>query len=62
MKTSLAEIATTNNTLYRAYLLKEQLREVFRVKKQLGHGFTGTAGACHYGTTALQFPRLLTKR
>jgi predicted ester cyclase len=31
-RTSLAEIADTNATLYRAYLLKEQLREVFRVK------------------------------
>ena len=31
-RTSLAEIADTNKTLYRAYLLKEQLREVFRVK------------------------------
>ena len=31
-RTSLAEIAATNATLYRAYLLKEQLREVFRVK------------------------------
>lgn len=31
-RTSLAAIQTTNKTLYRAYLLKEQLREVFRVK------------------------------
>ena len=31
-RTSLAEIADTNKTLYRAYLLKEKLREVFRVK------------------------------
>ncbi len=31
-RTSLAGIADTNRTLYRAYLLKEQLREVFRVK------------------------------
>jgi transposase len=31
-RTSLAAIAATNRTLYRAYLLKEQLREVFRVK------------------------------
>lgn len=31
-RTSLAQIADTNKTLYRAYLLKEQLREVFRVK------------------------------
>ncbi|MFV0495918.1 transposase, partial [Mycobacterium sp.] len=31
-RTSLADIQATNKTLYRAYLLKEQLREVFRVK------------------------------
>src|ERR1700730_13313047 len=31
-RTSLAAIAATNHTLYRAYLLKEQLREVFRTK------------------------------
>jgi hypothetical protein len=31
-KTSMAEIAATNKALYRAYLLKEQLREVFSVK------------------------------
>ena len=35
-RTSLAEIAATNKTLYRAYLLKEQLREVFRVKGRAG--------------------------
>jgi transposase len=35
-RTSLASIATTNKTLYRAYLLKEQLREVFRVKGRTG--------------------------
>ena len=35
-RTSLAEIAATNKTLYRAYLLKEQLREVFRVKGTYG--------------------------
>ena len=35
-RTSLAEIAATNNTLYRAYLLKEQLRELFRVKGKKG--------------------------
>lgn len=35
-RTSLAAIATTNATLYRAYLLKEQLREVFRVKGARG--------------------------
>lgn len=31
-RTSLASITTTNNTLYRAYLLKEQLRKRFRSK------------------------------
>jgi transposase len=41
-RTSLAEIAATNKTLYRAYLLKEQLREVFRVKGD--HGRTLLAG------------------
>jgi transposase len=35
-KTSLASIQTSNKTLYRAYLLKEQLREVFRVKGDTG--------------------------
>ena len=35
-RTSLAEIAATNKTLYRAYLLKEQLREMFRVKGDHG--------------------------
>ncbi|UGT89916.1 transposase [Mycobacterium ostraviense] len=35
-RTSLSEIADTNRTLYRAYLLKEQLREVFRVKGNYG--------------------------
>ena len=35
-RTSLAQIAATNRGLYRAYLLKEQLRAVFKVK--------GTAG------------------
>jgi len=35
-RTSLATIAATNQTLYRAYLLKEQLRELFRVKGQAG--------------------------
>ena len=35
-RTSLASITATNTTLYRAYLLKEQLREVFRVKGQIG--------------------------
>jgi hypothetical protein len=33
---SLAQIATTNKMLYRAYLLKEQLREVFRVNGRDG--------------------------
>ncbi|UQX12748.1 ISL3 family transposase [Candidatus Mycobacterium methanotrophicum] len=35
-RTSLATIQVTNKTLYRAYLLKEQLREVFRVKGHTG--------------------------
>lgn len=35
-KASLATIQTTNKTLYRAYLLKEQLREAFRVKGPRG--------------------------
>lgn len=35
-RSSLAEIATTNKMLYRAYLLKKQLREVFRVKGRHG--------------------------
>lgn len=35
-RTSLAQITSTNATLYRAYLLKEQLREVFRVKGSHG--------------------------
>ena len=35
-RTSLASITATNTTLYRAYLLKEQLREVFRVKGRVG--------------------------
>lgn len=35
-RTTLASIATTNKALYRAYLLKEQLREVFSVKGQRG--------------------------
>jgi transposase len=35
-RTSLAEISVANRTLYRAYLLKEQMREVFRVKGTKG--------------------------
>jgi transposase len=35
-RTSLAAIADTNKTLYKAYLLKEQLREVFAVKGDQG--------------------------
>ncbi|BBU20316.1 transposase [Mycobacterium xenopi] len=35
-RTSLAAITATNATLYRAYLLKEQLREVVRVKGRDG--------------------------
>lgn len=36
-KTSVASIQATNKTLYRAYLLKEQLRAVFQVKGAGGH-------------------------
>jgi transposase len=35
-RTSLALITRTNTTLYRAYLLKEQLREVFKIKGKKG--------------------------
>jgi transposase len=35
-RTTLAAITKTNNRLYRAYLLKEQLREVFHVKGKKG--------------------------
>jgi transposase len=35
-RTTLASIATTNKALYRAYLLKEQLRAVFTTKGQKG--------------------------
>jgi transposase len=49
-RTSLAEIADTNRTLYRAYLLKEQLREVFKVKgtrgRQLLAGWLSWASYC----------------
>jgi len=34
---SLASIQATNGPLYRAYLIKEQVREVFRVKGRRGH-------------------------
>ncbi len=56
-RTSLASITTTNNTLYRAYLLKEQLREVFRVKGQ--HGRQLLAGWLAW---ALAFPHLRVRR
>jgi len=50
-RTSLAQIADTNRTLYRAYLLKEQLREVFRVKgtkgRQLLAGWLSWASHSH---------------
>jgi transposase len=36
-RTTLADLEKANNELYRAYLLKEQLREVFRVKGTQGH-------------------------
>ncbi|UQX12750.1 transposase [Candidatus Mycobacterium methanotrophicum] len=35
-RASLATIQTTNKALYRAYLLKEQLRELFRVNGEVG--------------------------
>jgi transposase len=38
---SLAAIKTTNGPLYRAYLIKEQLREVFRVKGPHGRALLG---------------------
>ncbi|WP_425271250.1 transposase [Mycobacterium gastri] len=50
-RTSLAQIAATYATLYRAYLLKEQLREVFRVKgeqgRQLPDGWLSWASHSH---------------
>ena len=50
-RTSLAAIADTNTTLYRAYLLKEQLREVFRIKgvtgRQLLAGWLSWASHSH---------------
>ncbi|MEY8016478.1 ISL3 family transposase [Mycobacterium servetii] len=50
-RTSLAAITTTNATLYRAYLLKEQLREVFQVKgrdgRQLLAGWLSWASHSH---------------
>jgi transposase len=49
-RTSLSEISVTNRTLYRAYLLKEQLREVFKVKgargRQLLAGWLSWASHC----------------
>lgn len=52
-RTSLAEIAVTNHTLYRAYLLKEQLREVFRVNGATGRQLL--AGVAVMGV-ALAYP------
>jgi transposase len=50
-RTSLADIQATNKTLYRAYLLKEQLREVFQVKgaegRQLLAGWLSWAKHSH---------------
>jgi transposase len=48
-RTSLAQIADTNATLYRAYLLKEQLRETFRVKGATGRQLLAgwLSWACH---------------
>jgi transposase len=40
---TLAQIKKTNGPLYRAYLIKEQLREVFAVKGEAG---AGPAGRC----------------
>ena len=54
-RTSLAAIADTNKTLYRAYLLKEQLREVFRVKGQPGRQLL--AGWLSWAS-ALAYPRV----
>jgi transposase len=49
-KTSLAAIADTNKALYKAYLLKEQLREVFKVKgvrgRRLLAGWLSWASRC----------------
>lgn len=36
-RTTLADLEDANGELYRAYLLKEQLREVFRTKGRRGH-------------------------
>jgi len=48
--TSLAGLENLNAELYRAYLLKEQLREIFRVKGAQGHtllaGWIEMAGNC----------------
>jgi transposase len=50
-RTSLTEISVANRTLYRAYLLKEQLREVFRVKgtkgRELPAGWLSWASHSH---------------
>lgn len=50
-RTSLAAIKVTNDALYRSYLLKEQLREVFRVKgadgRQLLLGWLSWASHSH---------------
>jgi transposase len=49
-RTTLAGLEQVNGELYRAYLLKEQLREVFRVKGVRGHellaGWIGWARDC----------------
>ncbi|WP_167470621.1 transposase [Mycobacterium innocens] len=54
-RTSLAEIAVTNQALYWAYLLKEQLREVFRVKGRAGRQ---PAGGMVVVGVALAHPRV----
>lgn len=40
-RTTLAGLAKTNHPLYRGYLIKEQLREIFRVKDDGGVGLLG---------------------
>ena len=54
-RTSLAAIADTNAALYRSYLLKEQLREVFRAKGATGPAVTGRVAVVG---VALAHPRV----
>jgi transposase len=48
---ALAQIAVTNKPLYKGYLIKEQIREAFKVKadagKSLMRGVTAWAHRCH---------------